>query len=351
MAGQNQLLFLANSFQQATGFMNTKSTFEKYTSATRWDLEFFRKAATFFELNHELIHKLNIASPAINLYLFMNIIMKLTLYFISLALVISGCSVNKTTGSAFQIIQMTDTQFGFYSNDQSYQQETANYTRAIKAANKIKPDFVIVTGDLVNKPFDKAQIAEYKRISSMLENIPVHHVPGNHDVGNEPDRIAILKYRQEFGMDYYSIRHKTLYAIVLNSLYLHKPGNIQALAAAQEKWLEEELSKAHAAGYQHKIIFLHHPLFLTSAHEADGYFTIPTATREKYLRLFSAFNISHVFAGHYHQNAFGKYGNLEMVTSGPVGKPLGEGFSGYRVIRFSASGITHEFIPLDPPAE
>ena len=35
---------------------------------------------------------------------------------------------------------------------------------------------------------------------------------------------------------------------------------------------------------------------------------------------FECDNVSHVFAGHYHRNAFGADGVMEMVTTGPVGK-------------------------------
>ena len=38
-------------------------------------------------------------------------------------------------------------------------------------------------------------------------------------------------------------------------------------------------------------------------------------------------------AGHYHRNAEGRAGAMEMITTGPVGKPLGNGSqSGMRVV-------------------
>jgi len=62
--------------------------------------------------------------------------------------------------------------------------------------------------------------------------------------------------------------------------------------------------------------------------------------------MFKEAGVSHVFAGHYHRNAFGRDGALEMVTTGPVGRPLGEDESGFRLVHVRAEGIEHEYIPL-----
>ena len=71
-------------------------------------------------------------------------------------------------------------------------------------------------------------------------------------------------------------------------------------------------------------MFQHHPWFLESADEPDAYFNIPLERRSRYLTWFREAGVSHVFAGHYHRNAGGFAGELEMVTTGPVGRPLGD---------------------------
>src|SRR5215468_7967715 len=84
-------------------------------------------------------------------------------------------------------LQMSDPQFGMFTKDASFEHETANFEFAIAAANRIKPAFVIVTGDLTNKAGDAAQIAEFHRIAKKLDpKIRLFAVPGNHDVENEP---------------------------------------------------------------------------------------------------------------------------------------------------------------------
>src|SRR4029077_12699576 len=115
-------------------------------------------------------------------------------------------------------IQMSDPQFGMYSKDQEFAQETANFEFAIASANRLKPAFVIITGDLTNKSGDAAQTAEYKRISAKLDPaIKLYSVPGNHDVGNEPTKESLASYRGRYGADYYSFRSGDIYGFVLNS--------------------------------------------------------------------------------------------------------------------------------------
>jgi len=51
-----------------------------------------------------------------------------------------------------------------------------------------------------------------------------------------------------------------------------------------------------------------------------------------------------VFCGHYHRNAVATDGGLEVVTTGPVGKPLGkDSKSGLRVVIVRGEEIEHQF--------
>ena len=149
--------------------------------------------------------------------------------------------------------------------------------------------------------------------------------------------------REKFGPDYYSFRSDDLAGYVLNSSLIAAPEHAQAEASRQEEWLKAELAKARADGVRYRVIFQHHPWFLESADEPDQYFNIPTATRKRYLKLFHESGVTHVFAGHYHRNAYGRDGSLEMITSGPMGKFLGDAPSGMRVVIWGDNGIDHRY--------
>src|SRR5258708_27857772 len=77
-------------------------------------------------------------------------------------------------------VQMADPQFGMYSNNADFSQETANFEFAIANANRLRPNFVVVCGDLINQAGDPRQTAEYLRVASKLDHsIPLPNVAGN----------------------------------------------------------------------------------------------------------------------------------------------------------------------------
>jgi 3',5'-cyclic AMP phosphodiesterase CpdA len=247
----------------------------------------------------------------------------------------------------FFFIQLSDPQFGMFTDNKDFAQETVNFEFAVATVNRLKPAFVVITGDLVNKPGDMPQIVEFLRIAGKIDrNIPVYNVAGNHDVENVPTADAISVYTNLFGPDRYTFRHGDFVGIVLNSSVIHSPQQSGNDLAAQEKWLREELAGARERGSRHIVVFQHHPWFLKNASEPDEYFNIPRERRATYLSLFREFGVRHLFSGHYHRNAVARDGDLEAVTSGPVGKPMGGDRSGIRVVIVRDRGIEHRYYQL-----
>jgi len=243
---------------------------------------------------------------------------------------------------------MADPQLGFFAYDKDFVRETELFEKAIAHANRLKPAFVVICGDLVNKPGDEEQIAEFLRICEKLNrNIPLYLVSGNHDIGNNPTAESIKFYRSTFGNDQYSFRHDRCYGIVINSTILCSQNNAAEELAKQFEWVQEELKKISIREPEHIFVFLHHPLFLENPEEEDSYFNVPQKWRALYLQLFSRYNVTAIFAGHYHRNSCGQYGQLEMITTGPVGKPLGKDPSGFRIVVVSAEHIKHRYYDLD----
>jgi 3',5'-cyclic AMP phosphodiesterase CpdA len=228
-------------------------------------------------------------------------------------------------------VQMSDPQFGMFAENRNFAQETINFELAIADANRLKPAFVVVCGDLVNQAGDAAQIAEYQRIAAKLDRaIPLHNVAGNHDVGNEPTPESLAAYRKKFGPDYYVFRYGDFLGIVLNSSLIQHSKGAPAEAEKQAKWLEAELKKIKPG--TRVAIFQHIPWFLKEPDEPDDYFNIPLGPRTRYLQLFEQFKVEYCFAGHYHRNSSGDAPNFHVTTTGPVGKPLGVDPSGIRVV-------------------
>ncbi len=266
---------------------------------------------------------------------------------IGLGLVALAARPARAADEAFYFIQLSDPQLGMFTENRDFVQDAANFEFAVTAVNRLRPAFVVITGDLVHKPGDAAQIAEYRRIVAKIDPaIPVYNIAGNHDVENVPTAASLAAYTKIFGPDRYVFRQRGLVGIVLNSSVIHSPAEAAAPLAEQERWLRAELTKAKAENPRHIVVFQHHPWFIKAADEADQYFNIPTVRRAAYLALFREFGVRYLFCGHYHRNAEARDGTLENITSGPVGKPLGGAKSGLRVAIVRDDRIEHRYYEL-----
>lgn len=132
-------------------------------------------------------------------------------------------------------------------------------------------------------------------------------------------------------------------SIVLESNLLNQPEGAAEMAARQMAWLKETLAGAEKKKYVHKFVFKHFPLCLTKVDEPDQYFNVPRPRRDELLALFHKHQVTAVFSGHYHRNAYVKDGPLELITTSSCGKPLGNDPTGFRVVRVFADRIEHRY--------
>jgi predicted phosphodiesterase len=210
--------------------------------------------------------------------------------------------------------------------------------------NKVRVNFV---GDMVHNSDSEEQFQELIRISRLLnEDIKLYWVAGNHDVGDKPTRASLNKYKEQFGEYNYSFQEENCYFIVLNSAICYDPGLVPNEWNTLISFLENELRIAASTHQRHNIIFMHHPLYLNGPNEGDSYLAIPSERRSKIIDLITAYEVSVVFTGHLHRNNYKKIGNTELVSTGPVGFPLGKDPSGIRNVQVDGNSITHEYSGL-----
>ena len=259
------------------------------------------------------------------------------------------------SGSArpFLFIQLSDPQFGLFEargaapGDGTFP-ETALYEKAITAANRLRPAFVVVTGDLVQDPSSDEQHAELMRITGQLDgDIPIYFATGNCDVGNTPTADSLRIYRAKFGSDNYSFDAGGSHFVVLNSSVCLDPSEVPEEWDSVVAFLRNDLD-VHGPGSNHTVVFMHHPLFGKSADEPDdGNAIIPRERRRIILDLLRKHETLGVFAGHWHRNNYAADGDMLMVISGPVGFPLGDDPSGLRIVKVYDDRVEHEYFGMD----
>ena len=265
----------------------------------------------------------------------------LILLFLSTGILIAQ---KKGHNNPYFFIQITDPQFGMFENNNGFEKETVLYKKAVKAVNRLNPDFVVITGDLVNNLKDTLQIAEFNRITKEINSkIPVYLIPGNHDIGNVPDSQSVNSYIKNYGYDSFSFKHKGARFIGFNSSFIKN--NTPRFNQKQYEWIKKILEENKKAS--HIILFCHYPFFNKAFDEPETYSNIGYEDRKKYLNLFAANKVDAIFSGHLHNNASTSFGKIQLIASSAVGKPLGNAPSGLRIVRVYNDSIESNYYGLD----
>lgn len=254
--------------------------------------------------------------------------------------------------SEFTFVQMTDPQIGFRDTTPGFVKSDSLFNRAAEAVNALNPKCVIITGDLVNDAYDKYQDSVYRANRSKIK-AEVYEIPGNHDIRPwNPENHA--HYLQQRGYERFSFRLGGCAFIGFDSNCI-KDGQEKA-EEQQFKWLERELRKSRR--YKYIFVFLHCPVIRESIDEENDYFNFHKdpdtpgsadaaigGPRGKYMALFKKYGVDVVFAGHTHMDYDTTVEGIRFVTAGPVGMPLGRGYSGFEVVKVTKEGIDCRFVP------
>jgi 3',5'-cyclic AMP phosphodiesterase CpdA len=222
------------------------------------------------------------------------------------------------------------------------------YEKAIDLANAIKPDLVLMGGDMVDEPDSTDQIDAYFRVTGALdEDIPMRWAPGNHDIAPDtviPTPESIAAYRSTFGPDYYVFDMGPASFAMLNTVVIDHPEQVPGEWEAQQGFIAELAARPNRE--RPLIAIGHHPLFVDHATEEDTYWNLPAERRLPVLAGLKEAGVQLALAGHWHRNSIARDDEFEMVTSGPVGYPLGDDPSGFRMIEITEEGVSHHYLPL-----
>lgn len=180
--------------------------------------------------------------------------------------------------------------------------------------------FVVHLGDMVNPvpelPSYSQAADNFKAIASTL-SVPVHLVPGNHDIGDKPvdwmpagmvnaENIAI--YEKHFGQHFYSFDYDNVHFVVLNASLINSGDPSEA---TQRNWLESDLEENIG---RRTFFFIHYPIYVSSPTEAPSYDNIDEPGRGWLLGLIKTYKPEALFCAHVHNFWYDVYGDTEMYV-------------------------------------
>jgi 3',5'-cyclic AMP phosphodiesterase CpdA len=229
-----------------------------------------------------------------------------------------------------------------------YEREEMLFAEAIAAANRIRPDAVIVCGDMLQDWDSEPQTRTALEATSDLdEAIPLLWVCGNHDIAPDtfrPTDEALARYRAHFGPDRYVADVGAVRLIIMNSTVVHSEA-LPAERSANLEFVEAELASAAAAG-QTPIVCSHHPWFLRDVENVPAdpvrAMELPPEPRRQLLAIAAAGGLRTLLTGHLHQHLTRTAGDLLQITTSAIGLPFARNPSGFQLVRVYPDRVEHE---------
>jgi len=191
--------------------------------------------------------------------------------------------------------------------DRTGEAQPGVYEQIVARIERLKPDFVMTVGDMVEGPApDKAALEarwlEYKSIVEPL-SAPIHFTPGNNDLSTDDDVGAWISHTGN--LPYYSMDIEGLHFIVLdNSRWI----TIEEFPDEQISWLINDLDYHADAG--RTFVFLHVPFW---------YRTVADARPDTLHNIFAKYGVDGVFTGHFHRYFTGEFDGVKYTGVGSSG--------------------------------
>jgi len=242
------------------------------------------------------------------------------------------------------IIQWCDPQIGF--SQRGCAADIAIVKKIVGQINALKPDLLVVAGDLVNAN-DEKTVADFKAAIAAID-VPYVLTPGNHDIQPPVTGEKLGVYRRRYGPDRKALEIKGVKVIAVNSV-LWMPKTPQNLAEEHNAWLHGELLAAKE-GRIPVILLSHIPPFVKVPDEKDGYSNVPLSYRETLLDLCADHGVIFFLSGHTHTVFRGEYRGTTFLRAETTSKNFDKRPFGFRVLKMPAGGrgaFTWDFVPVD----
>jgi len=189
--------------------------------------------------------------------------------------------------------------------DRTAGHEPGIYGQIIAEIERLKPEFVITVGDMMEEQPDEEKMnAEWKYVQSLFEQLssPVYFTPGNNDIYSD---LSETMYRQNVAETYYSFNYRGIHFIILdNSRWL----KYEDMPSEQLEWLIDDLQKNQDVAYT--MAFYHIPIW---------YNTVADNKPDTLHSLYVKYGVDAVFTGHYHEYFSSEYDGVKYTNIGSSG--------------------------------
>lgn len=216
-----------------------------------------------------------------------------------------------------RIVQFSDVHLDTKNPDKKvrkFAQSVPMFKKAIVTTNRLKPDIVVFSGDMVNKPI----ASEFDVFLNTAKNFDAEFYPGlgNHDVGvggGLSKQLIIEKINKN--CPWLKLEHSYYFVIKGEYIFIFPDGTNDKEVTAKGTFSKEALEFLDRTlmlyPYKKAIIVQHFPLlppFKSASHEISN--------RDEYLEILDKHqNVVMVLSGHYHASHIAQRNNVLHVST------------------------------------
>jgi len=235
-------------------------------------------------------------------------------------LLLTGCAslhpaqqtANKPDNNSFYFVQITDTHFG----DRDFTERTR---KVVEAINKLPMEIkcVVHTGDITMNCIEDKEVVDGGLSVLQGLKVPIHYVPGNHDILPERLESTCKAYTDNFGplisqQEYNGVIFLFVYTEPLRESF--SVANYEPLGQLEE-YLRQSKGKP--------VIICHHAPSIDDFYNNTMYEGWPKEARERWTRLINSYNVRAVIAGHFHKDEFHWQGDVPLYVSSSIAGYMG----------------------------
>ena len=207
----------------------------------------------------------------------------------------------------FYFVQMTDTHLG----DRDHLTRTQKAVECINAL-PMKIKCVVHTGDItMNKIEDKKVVDSGLSILEKI-SVPIHYVPGNHDILPRKLKSTRKAYMEKFGGMISQAEYDNVLFIFIYTEPLRKSFTIEGYQPLKQ--LEEYLKRSQGK----PVIIFHHAPSVDDFYNNKLHKSWKADIRKKWVKLINAYNVKGVIAGHFHRDEFHWLGDVPLYVSSSI---------------------------------
>lgn len=227
---------------------------------------------------------------------------------------LTGQGAKEAADASFAFVQISDSHIGFHKAPNMDVASTLRASLAMVNAQKVRPDFLLHTGDLTHL----SRPDEFDTLAGIMQEARVDktfYVPGEHDVigDNGAEFFRRFGEKQQAG-GWYSFDHRGVHFVGLINVLNLKAGGLGSLGADQLAWLKKDLAPLSAS--TPVVVFAHMPLW--SLYPEWGWGTDDSAEAMTLLKRFGSVS---VLNGHIHQIQQKVEGNITFYTARSTAYP------------------------------